>query len=160
MSPFARRTSAHPVDNGGRRGVACHNVGIFLQRARSGRGGSARASAEDRAVAVQGGLASLSHPSFRARDTLIWSDLSTAAEMKAETLFAFGPLDYKASLSNTALHRSWIWVERAFGQLAKADRLRDITNSSVDLGQASLAFPPVTAPTATAAAAIYWLRQP
>ena len=40
--------------------MAGHNVGTFLQRARSGRGGSARASAGDRAVAVQGGLASLS----------------------------------------------------------------------------------------------------
>ena len=37
-----------------------HNVGTFLQRARSGRGCSARASAADRAVAAQGGLASLS----------------------------------------------------------------------------------------------------
>ena len=37
-----------------------HNVGTFLQRARSGRGCSARASAGDRAVAAQGGLASLS----------------------------------------------------------------------------------------------------
>ena len=35
------------------------NVGTFLQRARSGRGCSTRASAGDRAVAAQGGLASL-----------------------------------------------------------------------------------------------------
>ena len=36
-----------------------HNVGTFLQRARSGRGCLARASAGDRAVVAQGGLASL-----------------------------------------------------------------------------------------------------
>ena len=36
-----------------------HNVGTFLQRARSGHGCSARASAGDRAAAAQGGLASL-----------------------------------------------------------------------------------------------------
>src|SRR4029077_10883454 len=60
MSPLARRTSVHPVGSGGGRGVAGHNVGTFLQRARSGRGCSARASAGDRAVAAQGGLASLS----------------------------------------------------------------------------------------------------
>ncbi len=59
MSPLARRTSAHPVGSGGGRGAAGRNVGTFLQRARSGRGCSARASAGDRAVAAQGGLASL-----------------------------------------------------------------------------------------------------
>jgi hypothetical protein len=64
-------------------------------------------------------LASLGRPSSRARDTLIWPDLSTAADAaKAETFFVFVQLDYKASLSNTALHRSWILAERAFGQLA------------------------------------------
>jgi hypothetical protein len=42
--------------------VVGHNVGTFLRRARSGRGCSARASAGDRAVAAQGGLASLSPP--------------------------------------------------------------------------------------------------
>jgi hypothetical protein len=62
--------------------VVGHNVGTFLQRARSGRGCSARASAADRAVAAQGGLASLGRPSSRARDTQIWPDLSTAAEMR------------------------------------------------------------------------------
>ena len=36
-----------------------HNVGTFLQHAQSGRGCSARASAGDRAVAAQGGSASL-----------------------------------------------------------------------------------------------------
>src|SRR4029077_10750988 len=59
MSPLARRTSVHPVGSGGGRGVVSHNVGTFLQRARSGRGCLARASAGDRAVAAQGGLASL-----------------------------------------------------------------------------------------------------
>src|SRR5580692_2380411 len=59
MSPLARRTSVHPAGSGGGRGVVGHNVGTFLQRARSGRGCSARASARDRAVAAQGGLASL-----------------------------------------------------------------------------------------------------
>ena len=77
MSPLARRTSARPAGSGGGRGVAGHNVGTFLQRARSGRGCSARASAGDRAVAAQAGLASLCRPSSRARDTLIWPDLST-----------------------------------------------------------------------------------
>jgi hypothetical protein len=59
MSTLARRTSARPVGSGGGRGVVGHNVGTFLQRARSGRGCSAPASAGDRAVAAQGGLASL-----------------------------------------------------------------------------------------------------
>ena len=59
MSPLARRTSARPVGSAGGRGVVGHNVGTFLQPARSGRGGSARASAGDRAVEAQGGLASL-----------------------------------------------------------------------------------------------------
>src|SRR5208337_1328201 len=59
MSPLARRTSARPVGSGGGRGVVGRNVGTFLQRARSGRGYSARASAGDRAVAAQGELASL-----------------------------------------------------------------------------------------------------
>ena len=109
MSPLARRTSARPAGSGGGRGVAGRNVGTFLQRARSGRGCSARANTGDRAVAAQGGLASLGRPSSRARDTLIWPDLSTAADAaKAETFFVFVQLDYKASLSNTALHRSWI----------------------------------------------------
>ena len=39
--------------------MAGHTVGTCLERARSGRGCSARASAGDRAVADQGGLASL-----------------------------------------------------------------------------------------------------
>ena len=47
------------VGSGGGRGVVGHNVGTFLLRARSGRGCLARASAGDRAVAAQGGLASL-----------------------------------------------------------------------------------------------------
>jgi hypothetical protein len=47
--------------------VAGHNVGTFLQRARSGRGCSARASAGDRAVAAQGGLASLRVALFAAK---------------------------------------------------------------------------------------------
>jgi len=47
------------VGSAGGRGVVGHNVGTFLQRARSERGCSARASAGDRAVAAQGGLASL-----------------------------------------------------------------------------------------------------
>jgi hypothetical protein len=59
MSPLARRTSARPVGSAGVRGVVGHNVGTFLQRARSERGCLARASAGDRAVAAQGGLASL-----------------------------------------------------------------------------------------------------
>src|SRR5271166_3042376 len=72
MSPLARRTSAHPVSSAGERGVVDHNVGTFLQRARSGRGCSARASARDRAVAAQVGLASLSRllgspPHYRRR---------------------------------------------------------------------------------------------
>ena len=50
---------AAPVGSEGGQGVVGHNVGIFLQRARSGRGCSARASMGDRAVAAQGGLASL-----------------------------------------------------------------------------------------------------
>jgi hypothetical protein len=62
MSPLARRTNARPAGTEGGRGVAGHNVGTFLQRARSGRGCSARASAGDRAVATQGGLASLMPP--------------------------------------------------------------------------------------------------
>jgi hypothetical protein len=45
MSPLARRTSARPAGSGGGRGVVGHNLGTFLQRARSGRGCSARASA-------------------------------------------------------------------------------------------------------------------
>jgi hypothetical protein len=57
-SPLARRTNARPVGIEGGRGMAGHNVGTFLRRARSGRGCSARASAGDRAVAAQGGLAS------------------------------------------------------------------------------------------------------
>jgi hypothetical protein len=40
--------------------VAGRNVGTFLQRARSGRGGSARANAADRAAVARAGLASLS----------------------------------------------------------------------------------------------------
>ena len=56
---FPCRTSVHLVGSEGGRGVVGHNVGTFLQRARSGRGCSARASAGDRAVAAQGGLASL-----------------------------------------------------------------------------------------------------
>src|SRR5271166_448508 len=72
MSPLAHRTSARPVGSGGGRGVAGHNVGTFLQHARSGRGCSARASAGDRAVAAHGGLASLSRllgssPHYRRR---------------------------------------------------------------------------------------------
>jgi hypothetical protein len=85
--------------------VVGRSIDTFLQRAESGRGCSAGSSAGDRAVATQGGLASLRRPSSRARDTLIWPDLSTAAEMKAEALFVqLDYLDYKASLSNTALH--------------------------------------------------------
>jgi hypothetical protein len=82
MSPIARRTSARPVGSAGGRGVAGSNVGTFLQRARSGCGCSTRANAADRAVAAQGGLASLRRPSWRARGTLIWPNLSTADEMR------------------------------------------------------------------------------
>jgi hypothetical protein len=55
--------------------VVGHSVGTFLQRARSGRGGSARASAGDRAVAAQGGLASLRVALFAAKGNSgrIWS---------------------------------------------------------------------------------------
>src|SRR5271165_3744136 len=72
MSPLARRTSARPVGSGGGQGVVGHNVGTFLQRVRSGRACSARASARDRAVAAQVGLASLSRlpgspPHYRRR---------------------------------------------------------------------------------------------
>jgi hypothetical protein len=56
---LARRTSARPAGSAGGRVVAGHNVGTFLQRARSGRGCLARASAVDRAVAAQGGFAPL-----------------------------------------------------------------------------------------------------
>ena len=59
MSPLARRTNARPVGSGGGRGAVGRNVGTFLQRARSGRVCSARASAGDRAVAAQGGSALL-----------------------------------------------------------------------------------------------------
>ena len=59
MSPLACRTSVRPVGSGGGRGVVGHNVGTFLQCARSGRGCSARASAGDRAVATRGGWARL-----------------------------------------------------------------------------------------------------
>ena len=40
------------------------------------------------------------------------------ATSAAENAAKAEALDYKASLSNTALHRSWILAERAFGQLA------------------------------------------
>src|SRR5208337_2594892 len=72
MSPLARRTSARPVGSGGGQGAVGHSVGTFLQRVRSGRACSARASARDRAVAAQVGLASLSRflgssPHYRRR---------------------------------------------------------------------------------------------
>jgi hypothetical protein len=47
--------------------VVGRNVGTFLQRARTGRGCLARASAGDRAVAAQGGLASLRVALFAAK---------------------------------------------------------------------------------------------
>ncbi len=47
--------------------VVGRNFGTFLQRARSGRGGSARANARDRAVVAQGGLASLRVALFAAK---------------------------------------------------------------------------------------------
>jgi hypothetical protein len=47
--------------------VVGRNVGTFPQRARSGRGCSTRASAGDRAVAAQGGLASLRVALFAAK---------------------------------------------------------------------------------------------
>ena len=67
MLPFARRTNARPVGSEGGRGVAGHNIGTFLQRARSGRGCSTRANAGDRAIAAQGGLASLRVALFAAK---------------------------------------------------------------------------------------------
>ena len=48
--------------------MADHSVGTFLQRAGNGRGCSVRASAGDRAVAAQGGLASLSRDNRRLAD--------------------------------------------------------------------------------------------
>ena len=47
--------------------MAGRNVGTFLERARSERGGSTRASAGDRAIAAQGGLASLRVALFAAK---------------------------------------------------------------------------------------------
>ena len=53
-SPLARRTTARPADGGRGRGVVADSAGTYLQRARSERGRSARASATDRAIATQG----------------------------------------------------------------------------------------------------------
>ena len=63
-SPFVRRTSARPAGSGGGRDGVGHSAGTFLRRARSGRGCSIRASAEDRVVATPGGLAWLCRPLF------------------------------------------------------------------------------------------------
>jgi hypothetical protein len=100
MSPLARRTSARPVGSGGGRGAVGHNVGTFLQRARSGRGCSARASARDRAVAAQGGLASLcrllgiiaalSTPAVSTRST--WASVSVS-ESDDDTRLSFPSTD-------------------------------------------------------------------
>jgi hypothetical protein len=72
MSPLARRPSARLVGSREGRGVVGHNVGTCLERARNGRGCSARAIMGDRAVAAQLGLASLSRlpgssPHYRRR---------------------------------------------------------------------------------------------
>jgi hypothetical protein len=76
--------------------VVGRNVGTFLRRARSGSDCSARASAGDRTVAAQGGLALLVPSHFPSRDTLIWSDLSTAAELRSR-----GALTRRASSGMT-----------------------------------------------------------
>ena len=94
MSPLARRTSARPVGSGGGRGVGGRNVGTFLQRARSGRGCSTRASAGDRAVAAQGGLASLRVALFAAKGKSWCARAVRAitAAIRAEA-YGFGPVE-------------------------------------------------------------------
>src|ERR1700722_5516723 len=84
MSPLAHRTRVHPAGSGGGRGVVGHNVGTFLQRARSGCGCLARASAGDRCgrssgrigivIPSPGIIAALSTPAAGTRSS--WASVS------------------------------------------------------------------------------------